>query len=222
MRGGCSLDMLLTCEILTTMAIRDLLGHSPSSTDLAAYISTLSTTQVTPDVKSYPDAVYFNYYSLGLSLLFIPISGYKPRSGLSRQDLRDTHLVLDGIDIYNDLLTAKSDSKTSSRSPGYSPYPTTPIALTVTPETKEGTSRPSALSIPRNMTGKEFVTALGEPDRKGGGSGPSSGNIGIWVEWTRDGLMVEFGGDDSRGPQAWERGKDAPWRVISFFPPKTK
>jgi len=70
------------------------------------------------------------------------------------------------------------------------------------------------------MTGKDFVAALGEPDRKGGGSGPSSGSIGIWVEWTRDGLMVEFGGDDSRGPQAWERGKDALWRVISVFSPK--
>ncbi|KAI0286923.1 hypothetical protein BGY98DRAFT_1104984 [Russula aff. rugulosa BPL654] len=202
--------------------IRDLLGHSPSSPDLAAYLSTLSTTQVTPDVKSYPDAVYFNYYSLGLSLLFIPIKGYKPRSGLSRQDLQDAHLVLDGIDIYNNLSTVKSDGKTSSRSPAYSPYPTTPIPLTVTPETKGGTSRPSALSVMRNMTGKEFVTVLGEPDRKGGGSGPSSGNIGIWVEWTRDGLMVEFGGEDSQGPQAWERGKDAPWRVISFFSFKTK
>lgn len=216
---------MLTCEMLTTMAasdIRDLLGHSPSSLDLAAYLSTLPTTQATPDVKSYPDAVYFNYYSLGLSLLFIPIKGYKPRFGLSRQDLQDAHLVLDGIDIYNDLFTAKSEGKTSSRSPAYSPYPTTPIALTVTPETKEGTSRPSALSIMRNMTGKEFVTTLGEPDRKGGGSGPSSGNIGIWVEWTRDGLMVEFGGENSRGPQAWERAKDAPWRVISFFSCKTK
>ena len=212
---GC---VLLTCEMLTAMAtpnIRDLLGHSPGSPDLAAYLSTLSTPQATPDVKSYSDVVYFNYYSLGLSLLFIPIKSYKPRSGLSRQDLQDVNLVLDGIDIYN-------DDKTPSRSPTYSPYPTTPIALIVTPETKEGTSRPSVLTVTRNMTGKEFVTALGEPDRKGGGSGPSSGSIGIWVEWTRDGLLIEFGGDDSRGPQAWERGKDAPWRVISFFSSKTK
>lgn len=214
---GC---VLLTCEMLTVM--RDLLGHSPSSPDLATYLSTLSTPQVTPDVKSYPDAVYFNYYSLGLSLLFTPIKGYKPRSGLSRQDLHDAHLVLDGIDIYNDLFTVKPDDKNSSRSPAYSPYPSTPFALTVTPETKEGTSRPSTLSVTRNTTGKELVTALGEPDRKGGGSGPSSGNIGIWVEWTRDGLMVEFGGDDNRGPQAWERGKDAQWRVISIFSQKTK
>jgi hypothetical protein len=202
--------------MMTMSDIRDLLGHSPSSPDLAAYLSTLSSPVATPDVKSYPDAVYFNYCSLGLSLLFIPIKGYKPQSGVS---LQDAHLVLDGVDIYNDVFV-KPDGKTGSRSPAYSPYPITPIALTVTPETKEGTPRPSALSVTRNMTGKEFVTALGEPDRKGGGSGPSSGNIGIWVEWSRDGLMVEFGGDDSQGPQAWERGKDAPWRVISIFSSK--
>jgi hypothetical protein len=198
------------------MSIRDLLGHSPGSPDLAAYISTLSSPVATPEVKSYPDAVYFNYCSLGLSLLFVPIKGYKP-SGASLHDLQDANLVLDGVDIYNDVPV---NGKAGSRSPTYSPYPITPVALTFTPETKEGTPRASALSVTRNMTGKEFVAALGEPDRKGGGSGPSSGSIRIWVEWTRDGLMVEFGGDDSRGPQAWERGKDAPWRVISIFPSK--
>jgi len=72
------------------------------------------------------------------------------------------------------------------------------------------------------MVGKEFIALLGEPNRKGGGAGPSSGSIGIWVEWTRDGLMVEFGGEESRGPQAWERGKDAPWKVISIFATKSK
>ena len=199
--------------------IRDLFGHSPGSPDLAAYLSTLSSPVVTPEVKTYPDAVYFNYYSLGLSLLFIPIEGYRPQPGVT---LQEVFLALDGIDIYNDVFAVKPDGKTGSRSPAYSPYPITPIALTVTPETKEGTPRSPALSVTRNMTGKEFVAALGEPGRKGGGSGPSSGNIGIWVEWTGDGLMVEFGGDDSRGPQAWDRGKDAPWRVISIFSSKTK
>jgi len=122
--------------------------------------------------------------------------------------------------MYSDSSADKSDTKTGTRSHAYSPYPITPIVLTISPETKEGTPRPSNFAVTQNMTGKEFVATLGEPDRKGGGSGPSSGSIGIWVEWTRDGLMVEFGGDDSRGPQAWERGKDAPWRVISVFSPK--
>ena len=67
---------------------------------------------------------------------------------------------------------------------------------------------------------QELVSVLGEPDRKGGGAGPSTGSIGIWCEWSKDGLMIEFGGDDARGPGAWERGKDAVWKVITLFQPK--
>ena len=199
--------------------LRDLLGHSPSSHQLTEYLSTLSTTTPSPEVKSYPDAVYFNYYSLGLSLLFVPVNGYKPGSNASRQDLLDTHLILDGVDIYNsDNLTGETASHRSS----YSPYPLTPIIIAITPETTSDTTRSSFLNITQSMLGKEFVALLGEPDRKGGGSGPSSGSIGIWVEWSRDGLMVEFGGESSRGPQAWERGKDSPWKVISVFSTKSK
>jgi len=228
MRGGirfaCLHPQSLALHVIT-MNVRELLGHSPSSPLLAAYLSALSSHVSSShvaalEIKSYPNAVYFNYYSLGLSLLFIPVNGYRPQSAVSRQDLQDAHLTLDGVDIYNDLRADKSDAKTDTRSHTYSPYPITPIVLTILPETKEGASRPSGLPVTSTMTGKEFVAILGEPDRKGGGSGPSSGSIGIWVEWTRDGLMVEFGGDDSRGPQAWERGKDAPWRVISIFSSK--
>ena len=202
--------------------LRDLIGHSPSSHQLTGYLSTLSTTTPTPEVKSYPDAVYFNYYSLGLSLLFVPVNGYEPRSNASRQDLLDTHLVLDGIDIYNNALSSNPTGETGSQRSTYSPYPITPIVIAISPETSGDIARPSFLNITQRMVGKEFVALLGEPDRKGGGSGPSSGSIGIWVEWTRDGLMVEFGGEDSRGPQAWERGKDAPWKVISIFSTKSK
>ncbi|KAI9460995.1 hypothetical protein BJY52DRAFT_1261663 [Lactarius psammicola] len=202
--------------------LRDLLGHSPSSHQLTEYLSTFSTTIPTPEVKTYPDAVYFNYYSLGLSLLFVPVNGYKPRSNAPRQDLLDTHLVLDGVDIYNSALSNNPTGETGSQRSTYSPYPITPIVVAISPETKGDISRASFLNITQHMVGKEFVDLLGEPDRKGGGSGPSSGSIGIWVEWTRDGLMVEFGGEDSRGPQAWERGKDAPWKVISIFSTKSK
>ena len=202
--------------------LRDLLGHSPSSHQLTGYLSTLSTTIPTPEVKSYSDVVYFNYYSLGLSLLFVPVNGYKPRSDASRQDLLDTHLVLDGVDIYNSASSSNLAGETGSQRSIYSPYPITPIVIAISPETGGDISRPSFLNITQPMVGKEFVALLGEPDRKGGGSGPSSGSIGIWVEWTKDGLMVEFGGEDSRGPQAWERGKDATWKVISIFSTKSK
>ncbi|KAI0271400.1 hypothetical protein BC834DRAFT_841061 [Gloeopeniophorella convolvens] len=210
--------------------IRELLGHTPSSNQLAVHLAALSlhvssSPVATPEVKSYTDAVYFNYYALGLSLLFVPVNGYRPPSGASRQNLQEENLVLDGIDIYNNVTADKSDSTQSSlrsRSPTYSPYPITPFVIAISAEPKDGNPRPPTLDITRKTVGKDFVAALGEPDRKGGGSGPSSGSIGIWMEWTRDGLMVELGGDDSRGPQAWERGKDASWLIISVFLPKNK
>ncbi|KAI0068314.1 hypothetical protein BV25DRAFT_1987115 [Artomyces pyxidatus] len=212
--------------------IRELLGLSLSSHQIASHLSALSLIvstcpTPTPEVKSYPDAVYFNYYALGISLLFVPINPYKPTTGLGRDDLNGDSLILDGIDIYNSpALSIPPDGAKTGRtasSPIYSPYPSFPLLLSLSPETKEGAPvRVSTFPVTQETTGKEFITAIGEPDRKGGGAGPSSGSIGIWVEWSKDGLMVEFGGEESRGPQAWERGKDAMWKVISIFPPKSQ
>ena len=213
--------------------LKSLLGLSPSSDLLAAHISTLCAKANKPDaavpqVKSYSDAVYFNYFPLGLSLLFKPINGYKPKTGLTRDELNDANLVLDGIDIYNvpkpstgTSTNAKPSSSTSK--PAYVTYPLTPLVLPLSPSSTlpDAKPRPPTLSITPSTTGKDFVQSMGEPDRKGGGAGPSSGSIGIWCEWSKDGVMVEFGGDESRGPQAWERGKDAVWKVISVFPPQT-
>ncbi|KAA1467911.1 hypothetical protein DENSPDRAFT_833074 [Dentipellis sp. KUC8613] len=204
-----------------------LLGQSPSSDELQKHLKALAVSKGAPDiaipeVKSYSDAVYFNFYRLGLSLLFAPINGYKPSTGAGRTDLQGSNLKLDGIDIYN-ASQSKDSAKQSGRSlanPAYSAYPITPLVIPLTPKTKDGKDRSTELQVTSETTGKDFVTVLGEPDRKGGGSGPSSGSIGIWLEWSRDGLMVEFGGDESRGPQAWEKGKDAVWSVISIFPPK--
>ncbi|OBZ78551.1 hypothetical protein A0H81_00976 [Grifola frondosa] len=154
------------------------------------------------------------------SLLFKPVNGYKPKTGMKREDLSDGDLVLDGIDIYN---VPKSKSMPSSKSKSiYSSYPISPIILTLAPSPPDdnGKSRPTSFDVTPETTGKDFVQSMGEPERKGGGAGPSSGSIGIWCEWSKDGVMVEFGGDESRGPQAWERGKDAVWKIITVFPPK--
>jgi hypothetical protein len=94
----------------------------------------------------------------------------------------------------------------------FAKYPSLPLAITFSHE-------PKSMSVSTESTGKDFVAALGEPDRKGGGAGPSSGSINIWCEWTKEGVMVELGGRDARGPQAWDKGKDAKWKVISFYPP---
>ena len=209
---------------MTSSPVRDikqLLGAHPSSTELAAHLSSLAALvskpdATSPEVKSYPDAVYFNYFALGLSLLFKPVNGYKPKTGLKWEDLNDSDLVLDGIDIYNVIKSAKPGTAKP-----FSAYPVSPLVLTLSsqPPEKDAKPRPSQFKVNPETTGKEFVSSMGEPDRKGGGAGPSSGSIGIWCEWSRDGVMVEFGGEESRGPQAWERGKDAVWKVISVFPP---
>ena len=86
--------------------LKSLLGLKPFSPELTAHILALATATSksdapTPEVKSYSDAVYFNYYPLGLSLLFKPVNGYRPKTGLKLEELQNNNLVLDGIDIYN-------------------------------------------------------------------------------------------------------------------------
>lgn len=203
--------------------IRQLIGLEPNSPDLVAHISVLTgkaskPEAATPEVKSYSDAVYFNYYALGISLLFKPVNGYVPKTGLKLEELQTRSLVLDGVDIYNAPPSkAGANASRATKSP-YTSYPLSPTTLSLA--TIEGKDRPQSFNVIQQTTGKDFVSTLGEPDRKGGGAGPSSGSIGIWCEWTKDGVMVEFGGEESRGPQAWERGKDAVWKIMSIFPRK--
>ncbi|KAJ3516456.1 hypothetical protein NLJ89_g1107 [Agrocybe chaxingu] len=207
--------------------IHQLLGSNPLSPQLSQYITNLAAAvslhqPPTPEVKSYPDAIYFNYFSIGLSLLYAPKGGYKPTSRLKFDDIKHDKLSLDSIYVYNVPINQQTKG-TSSRAAelAFSTYPLLPLGLNITPESKDkegkSISRPSKLDVHAETSGKDFVLALGEPDRKGGGAGPSSGSIGIWCEWTKDGIMVEFGGDEAKGPQAWERGKDAIWKIITVF-----
>lgn len=223
-------------HVLTAMTSTDytpsaLLGEHPSSQRLSEYIGSLpGGSDVSPEIKSYRDAVYFNYYTLGLSFLFTPQNGYAPITGLKRQDLKDANLVLDSIDIYNipKPITALAGGAKLPRLAelAFSTHPVSPLTLVLSspPTESEDTApntRPSSFDVLTTTSGKDILAVLGEPDRKGGGAGPSSGSIGIWCEWSKDGVMVEFGGEEARGPQAWERGKDAIWRVITLFPPKS-
>lgn len=211
--------------LMASNNIRDLIGLHPFSDDLSRYIASLAAFvsvpgATIPEVKSYPDAVYLNYFALGLSLLFAPLPGYTPATGIELSQLNDSRLVLDSINLYN---IPPHNAKQSSSRPSemaFSTYPCLPLELAIMPEIKDANNplmRPSNLEIRRESTGKDFVSCLGEPNRKGGGAGPSSGSIGIWCEWSPNGVMVEFGGDEARGPQAWERGKDAIWKVITLF-----
>ena len=201
----------------TMSSIQALFGQHPSSQPIRDYLSSLaaSSSSTSPEIKSYPDAVYFNYFSLGISLLFKPAQGYKPKTGLTQSELQDDKLLLDGMDIYN--VQPPKEGQRKVKQP-YSTYPLDTITLALAP-IPDKPDRAKEIAIKASTTGKEFVEIMGEPERKGGGAGPSSGSIGIWCEWTKDGILVEFGGEEARGPQAWERGKDAVWKVITLFPP---
>jgi len=189
--------------------IATLFNESPNSASVKTYVEAVakragSETVPDPEVKAYTDAVYFNYYTLGLSLLFVPPQGSKVDASTSDYDT----LTLDGVDIFNVL---KDAAPTKGKV-----YSSFPLPLEITP----ANDSESKLSITADSTGQDLVKVLGEPSRKGGGPGPSSGSISIWCEWGKLGIMVEFGGKDARGPQAWEKGKDAKWKVISLFAPK--
>ncbi|KAL5535422.1 hypothetical protein ACEPAF_3516 [Sanghuangporus sanghuang] len=202
---------------------RSLLGSTPSSEQLTDYLNQLahltSSKQVpNPEIKSYSDALYMTYYPLGVSLMFVDKNGSKSIKGI---DAQSENLVLDSIDIYNpEQEEAKEDAKPSKGSTVsgqvYAPYPAN-LVLLLLPGTVNNKPRPPELTITSSSTGKDLLINLGEPDRKGGGAGPSSGSISIWCEWSKDGVMIEFGGPDAKGPHAWERGKDAKWRVVTLF-----
>jgi hypothetical protein len=205
-------------------ALRQLIGQTPSSADLAAHIATLAGAHASSDltslleVKAYPDAVYFNYTKLGMSILFKPAAGYTPKTGTTYAQLAKDKLLLDSIDVYNAQPSTRQSKTTDAQA--YSIHPGIPMTIPLLSKTTDGEDCSTSLEVASTTTGKDFVASLGEPDRKGGGAGPSSGSIGIWCEWSKYGLMVEFGGDAARGPQAWERGKDAPWKVMTIFEAK--
>jgi len=207
--------------------MKELLGLRLSEPAISQYIGSLAeaaeTTASRPDVKSYSDVVYFSFYPLGISLLFMPANGYKPKAGLRLDGLQQGDLILDSIDIYNVPKTNEGETKPLRSELAFMTFPVSPITLSITAQLEDSNGkplvRPPCIDVTPESTGKDLVQALGEPDRKGGGAGPSSGSINIWCEWSRDGLMVEFGGAQGK---AWDTGKDAVWKVITLFRPGMK
>lgn len=197
-----------------------LMGETPLSPRLKQLLTSLSDAASVstphPEVKAYRDCVYFNYFDLGLSLQLLPAEGYVLSQGVQMEALELGRLALETIDVYNVPAAAAENERAKSKASHYKPYPLFPIALAF-PEVSEE----ARVAITPETTGKDIVAPLGEPDRKGGGTGPSSGSIGIWCEWSKLGVMVEFGGDEARGPQAWDKGKDAVWSSLTLFKPKT-
>ena len=197
------------------------LGFRPTSQRLIVHLSKLAAdasleAAPTPEVKAFSDCVYYNLHALGISLVFHPVAGYKPKTGTSRADLQEDQLRLASIDVYNHEAAIDPPSSSSSKpspsrpstKPSFAAFPSYPIRISYPSNTIPST--PQTLLVDTKTVGKEFVSALGEPDRKGGGEG----SMGIWTEWTGIGLMVEYA---SGGLQAWDKGGEATWKVLSVF-----
>ncbi|KAI5475524.1 hypothetical protein MNV49_001302 [Pseudohyphozyma bogoriensis] len=217
-----------------------LLSLSPSSSLYSSILASLSSTPDAPPtpstISSYPDSVYYNYHALGLSIQLSPTPGstYKPPrlASASRADLEEDQLGVTQVDVYNHDEGAKEaagakEGKKPKPSP-FAAFPAFPVSLPIpslsTTTTSSSTTSSSATSpstafpLTPKTTGKDLVLALGEPSRKGGGAG----SMGIWCEWVVKndakgesvGVMVEFA---SAGLQAWDKGGESVWRVVSLF-----
>lgn len=212
----------------TGIDLHPLLGLSPSSTLLSRALASLSSAAAldstpVPQVKAYSDSVYFNYHQLGLSLVYHPTtSSYRPKTGTPLEGLELQKLRLAQIDVYNHESRLEDPNSTSglkpprpsALNPTYSAFPSFPILLRLpvshSPSSLATTPSSPHFSLLATTQGAQFVSSLGEPDRKGGGEG----SIGVWTEWTSEGVLVEWA---SGGLQAWEKGAGAVWRCVSVF-----
>ncbi|KAI9632260.1 uncharacterized protein MKK02DRAFT_40564 [Dioszegia hungarica] len=187
------------------------LSSSPSNSN-----STSSTVPPEPTVKSYPDAQYHTYLPLGLDLIYSPSSSspsavqweldridiYNPVPGVSVPSAGSSRrrappmYTPPALPLVTQL----------ARAPVVPPQPAPPAgnsgaALpTVAPAAAEATllevegveegkqagGRPEPFLITSESIGREFVSALGEPSRKGG----AQGWVGPWLEWADLKILV--------------------------------
>lgn len=202
--------------------LHQLLGLSPSShrleTALKSFAARNQLEAIPPaQIKSYPDVVYFNLPELGISLQFHPATGYRPKMNLSEAQLDKTKLRLAAIDVYNheiqDQESQSGSAGTASNRSAYAAFPGYPIRISSgTTEPRPDSINSKGLDLKPSTTGRDLVEVLGEPDRKGGGTG--GGSVGVWIEWTQLGLMVEMA---SKGFDAWDKGGESSWRYCSIF-----
>ncbi|KAG8763938.1 hypothetical protein FRC11_008886 [Ceratobasidium sp. 423] len=195
--------------------LQSILGEPRSSLKLKALIerigslATPPTTSLAPDSKSYAGTAYDNYYEIGISLMFT-----HPTKGSNVDEY-----VCDSIDVMNVPDAEAGNTRAAKTSSRYRPFPGLPLLLSKRASViaTGGSSAPETFLLKPTSVGAEFVNYFGEPGRKGGGTG--SAGPGIWCDWPAQGLMVEFGGDEARGPSAWETGAKAVWSVLTLFRP---
>lgn len=178
--------------------LRSLLGCRADSNKFTSFLSNQGLSDhLGKDVNVYPDSLYINFKSRGLSIVFSPSEGYKPKYSTTWQELDLSKLLCTAIDLYNEPSEmAQRRAKAGNRE--LFSQCDLPILLKGTKE----------LVLKADTDGRGFIGAFGEPSRKGGEY------VGIWLEWVSLGVKCEL---DARGNLAWERAADERWTVVTLF-----
>lgn len=151
-------------------------------------------------IESYPDVVYFSLPKQGISYLFEPTGGYRPKYSQTFDQLDKDKLCIASVDLYN-VPSSQSSSKRKQTSTRIQ-FDT----LSVLPVTFDFSNFEN-INITADTTAKELVDKLGEPDRKGSSDG-------LWIEWENLGLHVEFG-----LTKDWDTLQKDTWTRINLFKP---
>lgn len=199
---------------LTTL--HSFIGHHPSAAHIQTYLSALSTAPLDPETKTYPDVLYVNYHALGISLCCSRAEG-DTRSLDAQTGWEE--VVVESVDLYNprprDAPPKRSRKREWQRFKG--------LPLKIASPATEATP---ILLLDANTTGTAIVSTLGEPTRKGGGTGW----VDVWLEYTTLGLQIDL--QDPRGDEVvseeeqrrgmggvWDRAGRWVWSSCKVFPP---
>ncbi|KAJ9109370.1 hypothetical protein QFC21_000700 [Naganishia friedmannii] len=199
---------------MSFQALRTLIGAPPYTQEINACLSRLTTASPSssssttpsasspqpvaiqePEIKVYPDALYINYHSLGISLCCLPVQeDLRLQAGAWRPE----EVMIDSIDLYNPRPKPQevTGGRRRPRGPEWRKYAGLPIYIPL----KEGDEENMTFPLVDTATGKALVSAFGEPSRKGGGIGW----VDVWLEWelpSLNGTGIHVSLEDPRGEE---------------------
>ncbi|KAJ9125698.1 hypothetical protein QFC22_000661 [Naganishia vaughanmartiniae] len=204
----------------------------PSSSSTPSTATSTAPSQPTtipnPEIKVYPDALYINYHSLGISFCCLPVQvGVRLQAGSWKAE----EVRIDSIDLYNPRPKPQGlpDGRRRARGPEWKKFTGLPMDMPTKGIDEESTTFP----LTATTTGKALVSALGEPSRKGGGIGW----VDVWLEWelsSMSGIGIHVSLEDPRGDEevdeeqqrrglggVWDRAGHWIWGVCKLYDSST-
>lgn len=208
------------------------LSLTPTSTSipLAGATRTPPTPSITlkPEIKIYPDVLYINYHSLGISFCCLPVQeGARLQSGAWKAE----EVKIDSIDLYNPRPQPQgfTGGRRRPRGPTWERFAGLPLGIPL----KKGDVESTTFPLVDTTTGKALVSVLGEPSRKGGGIGW----VDVWLEWelpSLNGIGIHISLEDPRGDEVvseeeqrrglggvWDRAGNWVWSVCKLYDSST-